>query len=117
MTIQNFASRLDDPASRRFGTFSYLPPLTRDQVERQIDYMLAQGWVCSIEYVEPARAITTYWYMWRLPLFGANSSAAVMAELDECREAHPRDHVRLVAHDPRRQTLGLAIVVHRGAAS
>ena len=40
MSIQNFESRLDDPASRKFGTFSYLPPLTRDEIGLQVDSML-----------------------------------------------------------------------------
>lgn len=116
MSIQNFESRLDDPASRKFGTFSYLPPLTRDEIGLQVDYMLGKGWTCSIEYVEPARAIETYWYMWKLPMFGATASTAVLAEVDACVAAHPNDHVRLVAYDARLQTRGLAIVVHRGAA-
>ncbi len=114
MSTQNFESRLSDPASRKFGTFSYLPPLTREQIDMQVRYMLDQGWTCAIEHVEPDRAMTTYWYMWKLPLFGETSTAGVMNEVDACVRAHSNDHVRLVAYDSRRQTRGLAIVVHRG---
>ena len=114
MSVQNFESRLTDPSSRRFGTFSYLPSLTPEQVELQVVYMLGQGWTCAIEHVEPERAMKTYWYMWKLPMFGASSAASVLDEVDSCVVAHPGDHVRLVAYDARRQTRGQAIVVHRG---
>jgi ribulose-bisphosphate carboxylase small chain len=116
MTIEAFASRRDDPAARRTGTFSYLPPMTQEQVRRQVEYALDHGWTCSIEHVEPARAADTYWYLWKLPLFGELDSAAVIAEADRCHDSHPGDHVRLVAYDGRRQTQALALVVHRGEA-
>jgi len=114
MSIQAFASRLDDPAARRFGTFSYLPPLTTEQVTRQVEYMLARGWACSIEHVEPARAMDTYWYLWKLPMFGELDVDEVMKQVGECRRANPGDHIRLIGYDARRQTRGLAFVVHRG---
>jgi ribulose-bisphosphate carboxylase small chain len=117
MTIQAFRSRVDDPASRKFGTFSYLPALGREEITRQVEYALAQDWTCSVEHVEPARAAKTYWYLWKLPLFGALTADDVMAEVDACAEANPGDLVRLVAYDRRRQTQGLAIVVHRGGAA
>jgi ribulose-bisphosphate carboxylase small chain len=117
MTIQAFRSRVDDPTTRKFGTFSYLPALTREEITRQIEHALAGDWTCSVEHVEPARAGKTYWYLWKLPLFGAHDPADVLAEVDACRDANPGDHVRLVAYDRRRQTQALAIVVHRGGAA
>lgn len=114
MTIQAYRSRVDDPAARKFGTFSYLPSLQRDEIVRQVDYALSQDWTCSVEHVEPARAATTYWYLWKLPLFGAAHPDDVLAELDACAKAHPGDLVRLVAYDRQRQTQGLVFVVHRG---
>lgn len=114
MTIQAFRSRRDDPASRRFGTFSYLPPMSREQIVRQVEYILAQGWTCSVEHVEPSRAGDTYWYLWKLPFFGATDAAEVMAEVDACQAANPDDHVRLVGYNRPKQTQGLAVVVQRG---
>jgi ribulose-bisphosphate carboxylase small chain len=114
MTLQAFGSRIDDPTSRKLGTFSYLPSLSREEISRQVEYALSRDWTCAIEHVEPARAGTTYWYLWKLPLFGAVDAADVLAEVDACAEANPGDHIRLVAHDRRRQTQGLAMVVHRG---
>lgn len=106
-------SRVDDPATRRTGTFSYLPAMTREEVTRQVEHALARDWTCAVEHVEPARAADTYWYLWRLPLFGAASATDVLAEVDACHDANPGDHVRLVAFDRRRQTQGLSVVVHR----
>ena len=114
---QSRQSRRDDADSRRFGTFSYLPPLTDVQILAQVEYMLARGWSCAVEHVEPAHAPDRYWYMWKLPLFGASDAATVLAEVSACRDRHPADHVRVVAYDARRQTQGQSIVVHRGAAS
>jgi ribulose-bisphosphate carboxylase small chain len=116
MTIQAYRSRVDDPASRKFGTFSYLPALDRDEIVRQVEYALHQDWTCSVEHVEPSRAGKTYWYLWKLPLFGATAAADVMAEVDACAESNPNDLVRLVAYDRRKQTQGMAIVVHRAGA-
>jgi ribulose-bisphosphate carboxylase small chain len=114
MTVQDYPSRMDDAGSRKFGTFSYLPPLTREQVRRQVQYMLGQGWTPAVEHVEPARAMSTFWYMWKLPMFGEQDPDTVLTEVDLCHQAHPGDHVRLIGYDHRRQTQGLALVVHRG---
>lgn len=116
MTIQAFRSRADDPNSRKFGTFSYLPALSREEIVAQVNYIIEQDWTCAVEHVEPARAAQTYWYMWKLPMFGETDPEAVMAEVEACREANPNDHVRLIGYDRHRQTQGLAVVVYRGEA-
>ena len=114
---EDITSRLDDPGSRRLGTFSYLPPMTQEQVRHQVEHMLVKGWACSVEHVDPARASSTYWYLWKLPMFGEWDPSAVIAAVDACRRAYPRDHVRVVGYDKRRQTQGLAFVVHRAEIS
>ena len=38
MAVQAYKS------SQKFETFSYLPPMTVEQVRRQIAYSIAQGW-------------------------------------------------------------------------
>ncbi len=37
--IQDYSSRMDDPASRRFETFSYLPEMDASQIRKQVAYM------------------------------------------------------------------------------
>ena len=112
--IQTYPSRMGDPRSRRFETFSYLPPMDAGRIRKQIQYIVDQGWNCAVEHVEPERAGEDYWYMWKLPLFGERDVGVVMNELTACHNANPGHHVRLIGYDNRRQTQGLSMVVFRG---
>ena len=112
--MRDYGSRMNDPASRRYETFSYLPEMDAAKVRRQVKYMIDRGWNCAVEHVEPARAGDSYWYMWKLPLFGERDVNTVMNELNACRNANPGDHVRLIGYDNKRQTQGLSMVVFRG---
>jgi ribulose-bisphosphate carboxylase small chain len=114
--MQDYHSSLSDPASRRFGTFSYLPKLSAESIRRQVEYVVARGWNAAIEHAEPEHASGSYWYMWKLPMFGERSVERILAEAEACHKAHPGRHVRLVAYDNARQTLGTAMVIHRGKA-
>jgi ribulose-bisphosphate carboxylase small chain len=115
-TLQDYRSNLSDPASRRFGTFSYLPPMSATQLRKQVEYIVARGWNAAIEHTEPEHAAGAYWYMWALPMFGEKSVERILAAVDACHKAHPANHVRLVGYDNARQTLGTAVVIHRGKA-
>jgi ribulose-bisphosphate carboxylase small chain len=114
MTIQDYGSRMGDPASQKFGTFSYLPALDAASIRKEVAFMVGKGWTCAVEHVEPARAADDYWYMWKLPMFGERDVDRIMNELTACRNANPGHHVRVVGYDPKRQTQGLSIVVFRG---
>ena len=96
----------------KLGTFSYLPPMTRQQVRKQVEYILARGWNPAIEHTEAARAPGSYWSMWKLPMFGERSVERVLAEAEACRKANPGHVVRLIGYDNVRQTLGTAFTVH-----
>ncbi len=41
---------------RFFETFSYLPPLTDDQIAKQVDYIIRQGWTPCLEFSRPEGA-------------------------------------------------------------
>lgn len=41
---------------RQFETFSYLPPLTADQIARQVDYIVDNGWTPCLEFAEEKQA-------------------------------------------------------------
>jgi ribulose-bisphosphate carboxylase small chain len=112
--MQDYRSSLSDPASRRFGTFSYLPTLSATQMRKQVEYIVARGWNAAIEHVEPEHTQSSYWYMWKLPMFGETSVERILAEAEACHKAHPGNHVRLVGYDNARQTQGTAMVIHRG---
>jgi len=96
----------------KYETFSYLPPMTAQQLRRQVEYLVARGWNPAIEHAEPGRATGAYWHMWKLPMFGEKSVERILAEAEACHEAHPRHLVRLVGYDRLRQTLGAALLVH-----
>jgi ribulose-bisphosphate carboxylase small chain len=112
--VQDYGSRLSDPASRKFETFSYLPPMTQEQIRRQVAYIVVRGFNPAIEHTEPEHAGGAYWYMWKLPLFGETDVSRVLAEAEACRKANPGHHVRLIGYDKYRQTQGTAMVIYRG---
>jgi ribulose-bisphosphate carboxylase small chain len=39
-----------------FETFSYLPPLSDDQIARQVDYIVNNNWTPCLEFSEPENA-------------------------------------------------------------
>ena len=112
--VIDYESRLSDAASRRFETFSYLPTMSAERLRQQVEYMLAQGWSPAIEHTEPEHASAPYWYMWKLPMFGATDVDAVLEEADACGRANPGNHVRVVGYDKFRQTQGTAFLIRRG---
>ncbi len=104
---------MDAKNTQRYGTFSYLPQLSRTQIRRQLEYIVAAGWIPAVEHCVPAEAATGYWSMWKLPLFGVQEADVVLAELDACHAANPAHLVRVLGYDPKRQTQGLTFVTHR----
>ena len=72
--IQNYATGIDDPSSRRYETFSYLPPMSDAQIRRQVEYIVAQHWQPAIEHTESERTASSYWYMWKLPMLAKATS-------------------------------------------
>ncbi|MFP4080267.1 MAG: ribulose bisphosphate carboxylase small subunit [Ectothiorhodospira sp.] len=100
--------------SQKYETFSYLPEMTPDQVRRQVEYIIEQGWNPAVEHSEPENAFGHYWYMWKLPMFGEQSVDTVLAEVESCRQENPGHMVRLIGYDNLAQSQGLAFVVHRG---
>ena len=111
--MQDYRSSLSDPASRRLGTFSYLPEMNAERIRAQVAHIVAQGWNAAIEHTEPANAHSHYWYMWKLPMFGETNIDHIMSEALACHQAHPGHHVRLIGYDNARQTQGAAMVVYR----
>lgn len=114
--IQDYTSRLGDPASKRFETLSYLPPLTEPELRKQVEYIVGRGWNPAIEHCEPDNAMLHYWYMWKLPMFGETDVDAILAEAAACRDANPAHLVKLIGYDNAHQTQGTALLVHRPPA-
>ncbi len=113
--IEPYDSRVGDPGSKKFEALSYLPPMSAEEIRQQIDRALEMDWDCVIEHVEPGRASKSYWYMWKLPLFGERNVDKIMEEAAACHEQNPGHHVRISAIDKVKQTIGFALVTHRAA--
>ncbi|MBI3563548.1 MAG: ribulose bisphosphate carboxylase small subunit [Gammaproteobacteria bacterium] len=112
--MQDYKSSLSDVTSRKFETFSYLTAMDKDRIEKQVTYIVNQGWNPAIEHTEPANAFDHYWYMWKLPMFGETDVNKILAEAEACHKAHPHNHVRLVGFDNLKQSKGADMVVFRG---
>ncbi|CAI8788195.1 ribulose bisphosphate carboxylase small subunit [Methylocaldum szegediense] len=112
--IQDYKSSLGDVSSRKFETFSYLPPMDAAKIRKQVEYIVSNGWNPAIEHTEPENAFDHYWYMWKLPMFGETDVDRILAEAEACHKAHPNHHVRLIGYDNYKQSQGTAMVIYRG---
>ena len=97
------------------GCFSFLPDLTDEQITKQVQYCLDNGWAVNLEYTDDPHPRNTYWEMWGLPMFDIPDAAGVMMELAECRKAHgdllhPPDRVRRHVHW---ESLRISFIVNR----
>lgn len=101
------------PKERRFETFSYLPPLSDQQINRQVQYILNMGYFPAIEFSETSDAEMYYWTMWKLPLFNANSPSEVLNEVQQCRSEYPNCYIRVVGFDNIKQCQVLSFIVHK----
>jgi ribulose-bisphosphate carboxylase small chain len=99
------------------GTFSYLPDLTDDEITKQVEYCLDNGWPLAVEFTDDPHPRNTYWEMWGLPMFDLRDPAGVLLEVNACRTAKPNTYVRLTAYDASlgRQTTALSFIVQRPA--
>ncbi len=97
------------------GTFSFLPELTDEEITKQIQYALDNGWPCSVEFTDDPHPRNTYWEMWGLPMFDLHDAAGVLGEVNECRKAKPEHYIRLNAYNPNygKQTIALSFIVQR----
>jgi ribulose-bisphosphate carboxylase small chain len=120
--------------NKMFETFSYLPPLTDDQIARQVDYIVNNGWTPCLEFSEPDLAYTAntnvvrfqgvsacyydnrYWTMWKLPMFGCTDPVQVLKEIDAATKAFPNAYIRMCAFDASRQVQVASMLVHRPPA-
>jgi ribulose-bisphosphate carboxylase small chain len=99
------------------GTFSYLPPLTESQIRAQVQYALDNEWALSVEFTDDPHPRNFLWDMWGLPMFDMRDPAAILLEVQRCRDAYPSRYVRVNAYDRRlgRQTTALSFIVQRPA--
>lgn len=97
------------------GAFSYLPDLTDDQITKQINYAIKQGFAVSIEYTDDPHPRNSYWELWGLPLFDIKDAATVLYEVGSCRKAHPNLYIKINAFDNTRgiESCCLSFIIQR----
>jgi ribulose-bisphosphate carboxylase small chain len=101
------------PKQRRYETLSYLPPLTDQQIAKQIQYILDKGYIPAIEFNEKSDPAEAYWTLWKLPLFGAGNVQEVLNEVQACRSDYRNCFVRVVGFDNIKQCQILSFIVHK----
>ena len=117
--------------NKMFETFSYLPPLSDDQIARQVDYIVNNGWTPCLEFSEADIAYISsvntgrmgavssnyfdnrYWTLWKLPMFGCTDPIQVLREIDAATKAFPKAYIRMCAFDASRQVQVASMLVHR----
>jgi len=99
------------------GTFSFLPDLTDEQIEKQIEFCLGNGWSLGIEYTDDPHPRNSLWEMWNLPMFDVVDPKAILFEINACRKAFPNHYIKLIANNSKRgrETVALSFVVNRPA--
>lgn len=75
------------------GQFSFLPDLTDQQITAQINYALGKGWALSVEYTDDPHPRNTYWEMFGNPMFDLKDPAAILMEINNCRETWPNHYI------------------------
>ena len=121
---------------RFFETFSFLPPLSREEIARQVQYCVGNGYTPCIEFAIASKGYSVnhgdsgldsqitagyydnrYWTMWKLPMFGCQDARQVLEEIAKCATTYPDCFVRLVGFDSVKQVQCVSFLVHRPRGS
>ncbi len=105
------------PKELRYETLSYLPPLTDQQIAKQIDYMLDQGYIPAVEFEENPTPDLHHWTLWKLPLFQARTAQDVLNEVRECRSEYSNSYIRVVGFDNIKQCQTVSFIVYKPGGS
>uniref|UniRef100_A0A0E0MLJ3 Ribulose bisphosphate carboxylase small subunit, chloroplastic n=2 Tax=Oryza punctata TaxID=4537 RepID=A0A0E0MLJ3_ORYPU len=109
---------------KKFETLSYLPPLTVEDLLKQIEYLLRSKWVPCLEFSKvgfvyrenhrsPGYYDGRYWTMWKLPMFGCSDATQVLKELEEAKKAYPDAFVRIIGFDNVRQVQCISFIAYK----
>nr|BBE70304.1 ribulose-1,5-bisphosphate carboxylase/oxygenase small subunit [Megathyrsus maximus] len=114
--------------NKKFETLSYLPPLTQDELLKQVDYLIRNNWIPCLEFskvgfvfrensTSPGYYDGRYWTMWKLPMFGCTDATQVYAELEECKKAYPDCYIRVLGFDNIRQVQCVSFIGYKPPGS
>ncbi|EEH51529.1 uncharacterized protein MICPUCDRAFT_37117 [Micromonas pusilla CCMP1545] len=129
------AMQVWNPTNNKFfETFSFLPPLSDQEIARQVQYLINNGWAPCIEFEGAGKAYcdthgwsgldssvnagyydNRYWVMWKLPMYGCTSPDEVLAEVRACTRAFPDCFIRVAGFDNIKQVQCSSFLAHRPA--
>jgi ribulose-bisphosphate carboxylase small chain len=97
------------------GTFSFLPDLTNEQIVKQLQYCLDNGWAVGIEYTDDPHPRNTFWEMFGNPMFDLRDAAGIMMEIENCRKTFPNYYIRVTAFDSMHtvESIVISFIVNR----
>ena len=97
------------------GCFSFLPDLTNEQIEKQINYAMSFGWAMNVEWTADQHPRNSYWELWGLPLFDVKDPASVMFELNEARKSCAAGYIRVNAFNASygTESCAMSFIVNR----
>merc|ERR1711966_138887 len=115
-----------------FETFSFLPPLSDQEIARQVQYLLNNGWTPCIEFESAEKAYcdshgwtgidynvnagyydNRYWVMWKLPMYGCTNPEEVLQEVRSCTRSFPECFIRVAGFDNIKQVQCSSFLAHR----
>lgn len=114
---------------RKFETLSYLPPLTEEQLLKQVEYLLRLKLIPCLEFEKkrpyidrennrsPGYYDGRYWTMWKLPMFGCTDPIQVLKEVKEVSTLHPDFFVRVIGFDAYRQVQTISFIAYKPPGS
>lgn len=79
----------------RFETFSFLPPLSADQLRKLTEKMVQDELVPLIEFMENPGYDDMFWRIWPLGDTRPITATWLLGQLDSCARRHPYACIRL----------------------
>merc|ERR1712115_111274 len=109
---------------KKYETLSYLPPLTNEDIAKQITFMIKNHWTPCLEvsddgdiYLDTAMGPNYYdnrsWSLYKLPMFGCTDPNEVIREIEACKREFPNAKVRVIAFDSKRQVQTAGFIVRK----
>ena len=97
------------------GTFSFLPDLTNEQITKQLQYCLDNGWAVGIEYTDDPHPRNTFWEMFGNPMFDLRDAAGILQEIEQARNTFPNHYIRVTAFDSTHtvESVVMSFIVNR----
>ncbi|CAN6444966.1 unnamed protein product [Victoria cruziana] len=111
-------------SNTKFETLSYLPPLSDEQLAKEVEYLLRMKWIPCLEFSDvgvvyrehgslPTYYDGRYWTMWKLPMFGCTDAGQVLRELAEVKKEYPNCYVRIIGFDNVRQVQCISFIAYK----